>query len=104
LHRFDKTIPPLVRHLIGEQTADLLAVPKSELGDDLGRLARVADWSFVHILGPVERDLARYRLMSELARPFGRELLTSLFRFERGGERAPFDIPDDLARTWDILA
>ena len=25
LHRFDETIPPLIRHLIGEETADLLA-------------------------------------------------------------------------------
>jgi len=102
LHRFDDTIPPLIRHLIGDQTADLLAVPKSDLAD--GRLARIANWSFVHVVGRVERDVPRYQLMSELARPFGRELLTSLFRFERGGERAPFDIPDHLARTWDILA
>jgi hypothetical protein len=104
LHRFDDTIPPLVRHLIGEQTADLLAVPKSDLTDDLGPFARVANWFFVHVLGRAERGLPRYQLMSELARPFGRELLCSLFRFERGGVRAPFDIPDYLARTWDILA
>lgn len=32
-----------------------------------------------------------------IGRPFGREPLTSLFRFERGGERVPFDIPDHLA-------
>jgi hypothetical protein len=104
LHQFDDTIPPLVRHLIGEQTADLLAVPKSDVADDLGRLTRIANWVFVHVLGRVERDLPRYRVMSELARPFGRELLDSLFRFERGGVRAPFDIPDHLARTWDVLA
>jgi hypothetical protein len=104
LHRFDDTIPPLVRHLIGEQTADLLAVPKSDVADDLGRLTRIANWFFVHVLGRIERDLPRYRVMSELARPFGRELLDSLFRFERGGVRAPFDIPDHLARSWDLLA
>jgi hypothetical protein len=102
-YRFDETIPPLVRHLIGEQTADLLAVPKSHLAQDLGRFSRIANWFFGHVLGRVERDLARHQLMSELARPFGRELLDSLFRFERGGVRAPFDLPDHLARTWDIL-
>jgi hypothetical protein len=101
-YRFDDTIPPLVRHLIGADTADLLAVPKSHLAD--GRLARIANWFFGHVSGRVERDVARHQLMSELARPFGRELLDSLFRFERGGVRAPFDIPDHLARTWDILA
>ena len=104
LHRFDETIPPLVRHLIGEQTADLLAVPKSNLADDLGRLARIANWFFVHVLGRVERDLPRYQLMSQVARPFGRELLDALFKLERGGERPPFDIPDHLARDWDLLA
>ncbi len=38
LHRFDDTVPPLIRHLIGEKTSDLLFVPKSDLVDDLGRL------------------------------------------------------------------
>ena len=104
LHRFDETIPPLIRHLIGEQTADLLAVPKSDLADDLGRLARIANWFFVHVLGRVERDLPRYQLMSRIARPFGHDLLDALFKLERGGERPPFDIPDHLARDWDLLA
>ena len=104
LHRFDDTIPPLIRHLIGDEIADLLCVPKSDLADDLGPLARVAKWFFVHVLGQVERDLPRYQLMSSLARPFGRELVRGIFAAERGGERAPFDIPDHLARNWDILA
>src|SRR5271156_10120 len=79
IHRLDETIPPLIRHLIGEETADLLRVPKSDLADDLGRLARIA-------------------------RPFGHDLLDALFKLERGGERPPFDIPDHLARDWDLLA
>ena len=100
----DETIPPLIRHLIGEDTADLLCVPKSDLADDLGRLARIANWFYVQVLGRVERGLPRYQLMSRLARPFGRDLLAALFRLERGGERPPFDIPDHLARDWDLLA
>jgi ER-bound oxygenase mpaB/B'/Rubber oxygenase, catalytic domain len=104
LHRLDETIPPLIRHLIGEETADLLCVPKSDLADDLGRLARIANWFYVQVLGRVERGLPRYQLMSRLARPFGRDLLDALFRLERGGERPPFDIPDHLARDWDLLA
>ena len=104
LHRLDETIPPLIRHLIGEDTADLLCVPKSDLADDLGRLARIANWFYVQVLGRVERGLPRYQLMSRLARPFGRDLLAALFRLERGGERPPFDIPDHLARDWDLLA
>jgi hypothetical protein len=58
LHRFDDTIPPLVRHLIGEQTADLLAVPKSNLSDDLSRLARIAKLVFRARLGPGRARLA----------------------------------------------
>lgn len=104
LHRLDETIPPLIRHLIGEETADLLRVPKSDLADDLGRLARIANWFYVHVLGRVERDLPRYQLMSRIARPFGHDLLDALFKLERGGERPPFDIPDHLARDWDLLA
>ena len=104
LHRLDETIPPLIRHLIGEETADLLRVPKSDLADDLGRLARIANGFYVHVLGRVERDLPRYQLMSRIARPFGHDLLDALFKLERGGERPPFDIPDHLARDWDLLA
>jgi hypothetical protein len=103
-HSFQETIPPLIRHLIGEETADLLRVPKSDLADDLGRLARIANWFYVHVLGRVERDLPRYQLMSRIARPFGHDLLDALFKLERGGERPPFDIPDHLARDWDLLA
>jgi hypothetical protein len=55
-------------------------------------------------LGQIERDLTRYQLMSRLAAPFGRDLLDTGLRLERGGERAPFDIPDHLARNWDVLA
>jgi hypothetical protein len=104
VRRLDGTIPPLIRHLIGDETADLLLVPKSDRTDDLGPLARIAKWFFVHVLGQVERDLPRYQLASRMAAPFGRDLLDAGFKLERGGERAPFDIPDRLARNWDMLA
>ena len=48
--------------------------------------------------------LPRYQLVSRMVRPFGRDLLTRVFRLERGGERAPFDIPDHLARSWELSA
>jgi hypothetical protein len=104
VHRIDGTIPPLIRHLIGDETADLLLVPKSDITDHLGPLARVAKWFFVHVLGQIERDLPRYRLASRMAAPFGRDLLDAGFKLERGGDRAPFDIPDQLGRNWDVLA
>ena len=69
-----------------------------------GPLARIAKWFLVHVLGQVERDLPRYQLASRMAAPFGRDLLDTGLKLERAGDRAPFDIPDHLARTWDILA
>jgi hypothetical protein len=103
-HEFDATIPPLIRQLIGDKTADLLLVPESDLEDDLGRLARISDWLFVHTLGQTERGTARYHLASRMARPFSRDLLHGLFRLERGGVRAPFTMPDHLARRWELSA
>jgi hypothetical protein len=55
-------------------------------------------------LGHSERESPGYHLMSEAARPFARELLKTLVMLPRGGERAPFDIPDHLARRWEIPA
>jgi hypothetical protein len=103
-HRFDDTIPPLIRHLIGDKTADLLLVPKSHLFDHLGPLARAADWGLVEVVDQVERDLPRIQLMSRMSRPLGRELVRGIFALERGGDRAPFDIPDHLARACDLQA
>ncbi|BBZ46137.1 hypothetical protein MPRM_34180 [Mycobacterium parmense] len=104
LRRLDGTIPALIRHLIGDETAEQLGVPESTLAERPGPLARAADWLLVHALGRVERDLLRYHLMSRMAPTIGRDLLGALFTMERGGERAPFDIPDNLARNWDLLA
>jgi hypothetical protein len=101
-HRFDDTIPPLIRHLVGDDVADMLLVPESDLVDDLGRLSRVARWFFVRVMGRAERDTARYKLMSRMIGPFGHDLLHGMFRLQRGGERAPFDIPDHLARSWEL--
>ena len=104
LRRFDDTIPPLIRHLIGDGTADLLLVPKPDPADGLGPLGRIADWGIEHVVGEAERDLAHHQLMSTMARPLGRELVHGIFAFERGGERAPFGIPQHLSRDWELPA
>jgi ER-bound oxygenase mpaB/B'/Rubber oxygenase, catalytic domain len=100
LHRFDDTIPPLIRHLIGDDTADLLLVPETHLGP----LTRAADWGLEHFFGEIERDLAHDQVMSDMARPLGGALMHTIFALERGGERAPFAIPEHLARRWDLPA
>ena len=96
---FDETIPPLIRHLIGDKTADLIGVPR-----DLGFWSRLANWFFIHVLDRAGRGSRRYRPMSGLAPPFGRELLHGLLTLERRGDRADFAIPDHLARKWELQA
>jgi hypothetical protein len=101
-HDFDKTIPPLIRHLAGDTIADMLAVPPSSFTDDLGRLTRITNWFWVRIFGKSLRNSPRYQLVSDLVRPFGRELMLGLFALQRGGQRASFDIPTHLARKWEL--
>jgi len=101
-HEFDKTIPPLIRHLAGDTTADMLAVPPSKFTDDLGRVTRITNWFWVRIFGKSLRNSPRYQLVSDLVRPFGRELMLGLFALQRGGERAAFDIPTHLASKWEL--
>ena len=102
LREFDKTIPPLIRHLIGDKFADMLDVPPSRFTDDVGRLSDVANWFWERAFGTKLRNSPRYQLVSDLVRPFGRELMQGLFALERGGQRAPFDIPDHLAQKWQV--
>lgn len=101
-YHFDDTIPGLVRHLIGEDTADLLEVPKSDTFDQLSFFARAFDWFLSHVLRRHERELARYHLMSNLARPFGINLLRQIYTVQTRGKSAPFDIPDHLAQRWEL--
>jgi hypothetical protein len=101
-HDFDKTIPPLIRHLAGDEIADMLDVPSSNLTDDLGRLTQVGNWVWRQVFGQNLRNSPRYQVVSDLVRPFGRELMQGLFTLQRGGVRASFDIPDHLARKWEV--
>jgi hypothetical protein len=99
---FDETIPPLIRHLIGDKTADLLLVPRWDHRGELKQLARVANWFSTHVLRQVDRNLPRYDFVSDMAQDFGRDVLAGLLAVERGGQRAPFDMPVHLARSWEI--
>jgi mpaB/rubber oxygenase-like protein len=102
-HEFDKTIPPLIRHLIGNETADLLLVPQSNLGGLIKLFEQITNCFYVRIFGRAgKRDSERYDFVSAIVRPFGHELLLEMFKLERGGERAPFALPDHLARSWEL--
>ncbi len=103
LQTFDKTIPPFIRHLIGDSTADLLHVPQSDLGDEVRQIERITNWVYVRVLGrPGKGDSGRYDFVSSIARPFMKELLREMYDLERGGVRASFAVPDHLARSWEL--
>ncbi len=102
-HEFDKTIPPLIRHLIGDETANLLLVPQSNLGGVIKLFEQITNCVYVRLFGRGgKRDSERYDFVSAIVRPFAHELLHGMFDLERGGERAPFALPDRLARSWEL--
>ena len=101
-HGFDATIPPLVRYLVGNHTADLLGVPPSGLVDHAERLGGLARLLYRAVVGDVEHNALRYDLITDIVRPFARELFLRMFDYERGGERARFAIPDHLAANWEL--
>lgn len=92
---FDGMGPSLMRHLLGEETARLLAVPPSDwtrfLMGPLKTLGWVGD-----AVGDSGPGLAR---LTEL---FGRKVLEGLVWVRRGPERTPFQIPDILRQSWDV--
>ncbi len=77
-----------------------------ELGDILG--VRRRDWT--EVLGGPLRHFARDSdaagdmspLIAEVSRHFSRQLLEGFGWVARGGERAPFDIPKQLAQRWNV--
>jgi hypothetical protein len=96
-HRADRFVPALIRHLSGEEIADVLDVPPGHVA------GRVPRW-LGRIIGAVESAVERDGALARLAEPFGRELLAAAFCLERGGTRAPFAIPTALATRWGIDA
>ena len=94
LRQLDRFFPTLVRHLIGDQTADLVGVPQG---------AR-RDWRFIdelaHLADFVENELAHHEILQRIIEPVSRELLAAAVGIERGGERASFAIPTQLLAKW----
>jgi hypothetical protein len=98
--RFDDMNPAMIRYLIGDEIAGFLMVPESDLVDELGAVTRFADGFVDRVLGGSDR-YSPWRLA---ARTLGLELLQTMVTKNRGGERAPFDIPDHLADNWGLQA
>jgi hypothetical protein len=91
-----RIVPAMIRHLIGDATADLIDVPreKPESWRGSGPFRAASGWLMT--------QLARDRMLRGLAEPLAKEMLWGVFNHERDGTRAPFAIPEELAQRWSI--
>jgi hypothetical protein len=92
---FDGMAASLIRHILDDEVADLLAVPP-------------ADWTR-HLIGPLRMVGAladelgdRSPAVAKLAEVFGRKLVEGLIWVDRGPERPPFRIPHALQESWNV--
>ncbi|WP_224242737.1 oxygenase MpaB family protein [Hyalangium gracile] len=93
---FDGMPATLTRQLVGNTTADLLAVP-------------TADWTRLllgplKVLGWVSDEAVDFQgpRAAKLVGMLGRRLTEGLFWMNRGPERVPFRLPTTLRQSWDV--
>jgi hypothetical protein len=92
---FDGIAASLIRHILEDDVADLLAVPP-------------ADWTR-YLIGPLRLVGAiadglgdNSPAMAKLAEVFGRKLVEGLIWVDRGPDRPPFRIPQALQESWNV--
>ncbi|HEX8539219.1 MAG TPA: oxygenase MpaB family protein, partial [Cystobacter sp.] len=91
---FEGLAATLIRYLVGDETAELLAVPPS-------------DWSHsvmkpLLMLGWLVEGSECSELTARMCELFGRLLVEGLVWMGRGGGRPPFRIPDVLQEAWRV--
>ena len=92
---FDGLSSTLVRHLVGDSTAELIAVPPSDWTRSLIKPIQVLGWV-------MDESDEQNRLSARLSELMGRKLLEGIVWVERGGTRQPFRIPDTLRESWGV--
>jgi hypothetical protein len=92
---FDGIAASLMRHILGEEIADMLKVPP-------------ADWTR-HLIGPLAMlsrasdELGDHsRVVARLSEVFGRKLVEGMVWMNRGAGRPPFRIPQTLRESWNV--
>jgi hypothetical protein len=84
-----------IRHYLGNETADLLGVPKSDwtrvIFEIMSRTDRLWEFALIRIpgTGPIAAEL-------------GRRVWRGFERYGRGGERPAFQVTDELKRAWGM--
>ncbi len=93
---FLKGLPcTMIRYLSGAQVADTLGLPPDNWTAKLIGL--------IHkLIALVQRQERSSWLFAFLVRRFGRDFLETMALIERGGQRAPFNIPETLRQEWQL--
>jgi hypothetical protein len=92
---FDGLPSSIMRHLMGNDVADMLGVPLADWTETLRRVLRVTARGLSVVADESES-------MNKLVRVFSRELIESLSWISRGGERTAFTIPETLRDSWGM--
>ncbi|HYO53451.1 oxygenase MpaB family protein [Archangium sp.] len=92
---FDGLSSTLIRYLVGDSTADLIAVPASDWTQSLIKPLRLLGW--VMDEGDEQNEVS-----AKLSELFGRKLLEGIVWVSRGHERPPFRIPEALRVSWNV--
>src|ERR1051326_5911991 len=92
---FDHGPALMMRYLLGDHTADLLAVAPGHIDDLLTLPLRAA----AHIASDINHDSA---VLARVHEVFARALIQGIIVVERQGKQIPFSIPTELLQTWGV--
>ncbi len=87
----------LLRMMMGNETADLLKVPKINQNS-----SKKVDTIFKKFLGGWENMLTRHQLLQKMRRPLSKVLLNGMLRMMNQGEKIKFFIPPSLQKDWGL--
>ncbi len=92
---FDAVPELLMRHFLGDRTADILAVAPQPAGEILMRPLQL----LVHAGSTLVHSSDELTRVHEL---FGRALIEGIMLVGRGGNRIPFTVPTELLQQWGV--
>ena len=92
---FNRLPSSLIRFYIGDEAANALAVPAADWTKSLVKFLKFFAWGQSNVTSQLP-------MLAKLSELMGRKLLEGLYWAERGGERAPFEIPATLCQRWHL--
>lgn len=95
----DDAVTLLMRHLLGDDTAEMMGVPESS---KIGALAMSGIVSVVRAASTVGEGIGdEVPLVHRISAWFGQRFVERIARRDRGGERSLFHLPADLREAWE---